>query len=193
MVAYNLAKRNKPFSDGEFIKQCIVEYASVMCPDVKSKFESISLSRRTVVRRIDLISNQLTKQLMIASNHFVWFSLALDESTDEEDTAQLLIVIRGVNENFVITEELLCLESIKNTATGKDLFQHAVHCVEKIHLSWNKIASITTDGAKAFTGKNVGMVKLLKKKLKAEDANSDVMSFQCILHHESLCKAALDL
>ena len=102
--------------------------------------------------------------------------MALDESIDEEDTAQLLIFIYGINRNSVITKELLGLESMKDTTTGKDLFEHAVHCVEKNNLSWNKIASITTDGAKAFTGKNVGMVKVLKNKLKAEDANSDVMS-----------------
>ena len=75
------------------------------CNDVKSKFESISLSRRTVVHRIDSISDQLTEQLMIASKDFVCFSLALYESTDEEDTAQLVIFIRGINRNFVITEE----------------------------------------------------------------------------------------
>ena len=39
----------------------------------------------------------------------------------------------------------------------------------------------------------MGMVKVLKNKLKAEDANNYVMSFHCILHQESLCKAALDL
>ncbi|KAG8236636.1 hypothetical protein J437_LFUL019238 [Ladona fulva] len=33
MIAYNLAKRNKPFSDGEFVKQCMVDSASVLCPD----------------------------------------------------------------------------------------------------------------------------------------------------------------
>ena len=115
------------------------------------------------MRRIDSISNQLTEQLMIASDNFVWFSLALDESTDKEDTAQLLIFIRGINKKFVITEELLGLEPMKDTTTGKDLFEHAVHCMEKNNLSWNKMASITADGAKAFTGKNVGMVKLLKK------------------------------
>lgn len=60
MVAYNLAKRNKPFSDGEFIKQCMVECASELCPDVRSKFENISLSRRTIVRRIDSISDEFT-------------------------------------------------------------------------------------------------------------------------------------
>ena len=192
MVAYNLAKRNKSFSDGEFIKQCMVECASVMCSNEKSNFESILLSRRTVVRRIDSISDQPTEQLMIASKDFVCFSLALDESTDEEDTAQLLIFICGVNRNFVVMEELLGLESMKDTTTGKDLFEHTVHCVEKNSSSWNKLASITTDGAKAFTGKNKGMVKLSKNKLKAEDANSDVMSFNCILHQENLCKAELE-
>ena len=131
MVAYNLAKSNKPFLDGEFIKQCMVECASVMCPDAKSKFKSISLSRRTVVRRFDSINDQLTEQLMIASKDFFCFSLALDESTDEEDTAQLLIFIRGINRNFFITEELLSLESMKDTTTSKDLFEDAVHFVEK--------------------------------------------------------------
>jgi hypothetical protein len=193
MVAYNLAKRNKPFSDGEFTKQCMVECASVLCPDVRSKFESISLSRRTIVRRIDSISDELTEQLKTASKDFVWFSLALDESTDNEDTAQLLIFIRGINENFVITEELLGLESMKDRTTGQDLLECAVNCVEKSGLSWNKMASITTDGARAFSGKNVGMVKLLKNKLQAQDTDSDILSFHCILHQESLCKAALDL
>ena len=42
---------------------------------------------------------------MIASKDFVCFSLALDESTDEEDTAQLLIFICGINRNFVVTKE----------------------------------------------------------------------------------------
>ena len=62
---------------------------------------------------IDSISDELTEQLKTVSKDFVWFFLALDESTDNEDTAQLLIFIRGINENFVITEESLGLESMK--------------------------------------------------------------------------------
>ena len=89
---------------------------------------------------------------------------------------------------LVITKELLGLESIKDTTSGKDLFEHAVHCVEKKLV----IASITTDGAKPFYGKNLGLAKLLKNMLKAKDANSDIMSFHCILHQESLCEASLD-
>jgi len=63
-------------------------------------------------------------------------SLALDESTDKEDTTKLLIFIRGINENFVITEELLGLESMKDRTTGQDLLECAVNCVKKSGLSW---------------------------------------------------------
>ena len=99
---------------------------------MQSKFESISLSRRTVVRHIDSISDQLTEQLMIASNDFVYFSLALDETTDEEDTAQLLIFICGSNRSFVIMEELLGLKSIKIQSPVKT-------CSSMLCSVWKKI------------------------------------------------------
>ncbi|XP_049792521.1 general transcription factor II-I repeat domain-containing protein 2-like [Schistocerca nitens] len=193
MVAFNLVKRNEPFSDGEFIKQCMAECASVLCPEVKTKFESISLSRRTIARRIDLISDELADQLKTGSEDFVWFSLTMDESTDIEDTAQVLIFIRGINEHFVITDELLGIVSMKNRTTAQDLLECIVNCVETSGLSWNKMVSIKTDGSRAFCGKNIGMVKLLKNKLQAEDTDTDILDFHCILHQESLCKTALDL
>ena len=59
MVSYKLAKRNKPFSDGEFIKECMSDVASIMCPEHKTKLDSITLSRRTVVRRVQKISDDL--------------------------------------------------------------------------------------------------------------------------------------
>ncbi|XP_025086818.1 general transcription factor II-I repeat domain-containing protein 2B-like [Pomacea canaliculata] len=52
---------------------------------------------------------------------------------------------------------------------------------------------MATHGAKSFTGKNIGMVKLLKDKLTTENPGSDILSFHCILHQESLCKSALDI
>lgn len=51
MVAHMLAKRNKPFSDGEFVKECMLQVVNVLCPEVNGKVESVSLSRRTVVRK----------------------------------------------------------------------------------------------------------------------------------------------
>ena len=85
---------------------------------------------------------------MKLENHSSDYSLALDESTDIEDTAQLLVFIRGIDENFEITEELLSLEHLKDT-TGQDLFESVENCLDRSGLPLHKLASITTDGAPA--------------------------------------------
>ena len=38
LLAFKIAKASKPFPDGEFIKQCMVETAGLLCPDTKSKY-----------------------------------------------------------------------------------------------------------------------------------------------------------
>ncbi|XP_068224467.1 general transcription factor II-I repeat domain-containing protein 2-like, partial [Palaemon carinicauda] len=120
---------------------------SVLCPEVISKVEAISLSRRTIVRRIDAIAMNIQDQVLTASVSFQWFSIALDESNDIQDTAQVLIYIRGIDENFEITEELLSMESLKDTVTGKDLYNSVINSLIRSRLSLDKLASITTDGA----------------------------------------------
>ena len=102
------------------IKDCMVDTVSVVCPEVKSKVEAISLSRRTIVRRIDAITVNIQEQLLTASGNFQWFSIALDASIDIQDTAPLHIYLGGIDKNFEITEELLSMESLKDTVTGKD-------------------------------------------------------------------------
>lgn len=193
VLSYNIVKRNKPFSDGEFIKECLSGAANIMCPEQKTKFDSISLSRRTVVRRVEKISENLMHQLQDASKDFLWYSLALDESTDVQDTAQLLVFIRGINTRFELTEELLSVESLKDTTTGQDLFDAVKNCVEKTGLVWNKMASVTTDGARALTGKNIGLVKLMDNKIKEDHPDHTLIPLHCVIHQESLCKAALNI
>ena len=39
LLAFKIAQASKSFSDGEFIKQCMVETAGLLCPDTKSKYE----------------------------------------------------------------------------------------------------------------------------------------------------------
>jgi hypothetical protein len=52
--------------------------------------------------------------------------LALDESTDTRDTAQLLIFVRGIDAEFEINEELAERQSLKGTTTGEDIFRNCV-------------------------------------------------------------------
>ena len=38
VLSQKIVKRNKPFSDGEFIKECLSDAANIMCPEQKTKF-----------------------------------------------------------------------------------------------------------------------------------------------------------
>ena len=193
MVAYNIAKHSKPFSDGEFLKKCMLDVADQVCPQYRQKFEEVSLSRRTVARRIEAIGKDLTSQLKGLVPSFQLFSLALDESTDIDDTAQLLIFVRGISENFEITKELLSMESMKDTTTGEDIFECVKNALRTMELSWQNMVSVTTDGCPSLTGKNVGLLKRLSDRVAEVDCTRELIFLHCIIHQEVLCKKVLDM
>ncbi|KAL4136222.1 hypothetical protein QTP88_007773 [Uroleucon formosanum] len=114
-VSFLIAKKMKKFSDGEFVKECLEAVVKDILPDKNKLFSNISSSRKTVCRRINDISNEIIVKLRDRIQDFKYFSIAFDESTDISDTAQLVIFVRGVNESFQITEEMLKLISLKGT------------------------------------------------------------------------------
>lgn len=77
------------------------------------------MSRRTVARRIDSIADDLKLNLTDVTKQFECFSIALDESTDSSDTAQLTIFIRGIDTNFNNVEELLSLPTTTDEVYNK--------------------------------------------------------------------------
>ncbi|UYV69078.1 EPM2AIP1 [Cordylochernes scorpioides] len=117
-VALEIAKRGKPFTDGEMIKECIIAVVEEMCPEKVNLLKTVSMSANTVARRVENIAENISSQLFDKNGHVEWFSLALDESTDVSDTAQVLIYIRGVDKSYEVHEELLDMYSIHGTTTG---------------------------------------------------------------------------
>lgn len=167
----------------------MIETAGLLCPESKGKFEKLSLSRRTVTRRVELIDEDLASKLNSKAEFFKFYSLALDESNDVKDTAQLLIFIRGISDNFEITEEFLAMEPLKGKTRGEDVYDRVSTVIEKMKLPWSNLANVTTDGSPNLTGKNVGLLKRIQDKVKEENPNQDVI----FLHQESLCKSILQL
>ncbi|CAN8033066.1 unnamed protein product, partial [Ixodes persulcatus] len=101
-----------------FVKGCLLTVADDLCPDKKNAFKELSLSARTVTRRIEDMGEQSLSILKDRARAFQYFSLALDESNNVFDTAHLLIFVRGIDTRFEVTEEEAALKSLKYTATG---------------------------------------------------------------------------
>lgn len=190
-VAQLIAQHGKAFSDGEFIKQCLTKVAGIMCPEKSQEFDSVSLSRNTVVRRIEDLSANIKHQLSDKTCAFDFYSIACDESTDATDTAQLLIFLRGVDNNFCVTEELLDLSSLNTTTTGKDIFEAVSNAIDKIGLKWDKLCGVTTDGAPAMTGERKGMASMVCAKV--QESGGEAVKMHCIIHQEALCAKTVQL
>ena len=59
-------------------------------------------------------------------------------------------------------------------------------------LEWNKMTSVTTDGARALTAKKV-LLKLMNDKIKAEHPGHALTPLHCVIHQGSLRKGALNI
>ncbi|XP_042242397.1 general transcription factor II-I repeat domain-containing protein 2B-like [Homarus americanus] len=193
VIAHKIAKNSKPLSEGEFIKECMIDSASILCPDKKNQFENVCLSRRTIVRRVENIAENMYLQFKEKVRTFEYYSLALDESCHVRDTAQLLIFIRGITKYFEVTEEMVSMQSLKGTTTGEDLLEAVNNCLLKLVVEWNKLVNVTTDGGPNMTGKNVGLLKRIQDQVRETNAEQNIVFSHCIIHQEVLCKSVLNL
>ncbi|KAI7790569.1 general transcription factor II-I repeat domain-containing protein 2 [Triplophysa rosa] len=190
-VAHLIAQHGKPFTDGEFVKECLMKVATIICPEKMQDFKNISLSRNTVGRRIEDLSANLKEQVTDKVPTFDFYSIACDDSTDSTDTAQLLIFLRGVDSDFCITEELLDMKSLKSTTTGKDLFEAVSCAIESMNLPWAKLCGITTDGAPSMIGERKGMASMVCNKVR--ESGGEAVKMHCIIHQEALCAKAIQM
>ena len=85
-----------------------------------------------------------------------YYSLAIDENTDATDTAQLLVFVRGIDDNFDASEELAGrpMQSMQGRTTGKDICSAIRDCVtKKLSSDFKKLVGLFTVGAPAMCGK----------------------------------------
>jgi hypothetical protein len=110
------------------------------------------------------------------------FSIALDDSTDASDTAQLAIFIRGVDANFNITEELLALQPLKGTTTSEYIlvFETVNTVFERFRLKWSSLSGICTDGAPAVVGARKGLIGIVcERTIELQIHPENLTNFHC--------------
>ncbi|XP_073346963.1 general transcription factor II-I repeat domain-containing protein 2-like [Pagrus major] len=175
----------------EHSKFCVEVAADTVCPNQTRAFSHISLSRNTVTRRVEHMAEDIRDQIVQRAGRFAAFSIACDESTDISDSAQLLIFLRGVNEDFEVCQELAGLETLKGTTKGTDVFMAVQRVMDRNSLKWENLSGITTDGAPAMVGKRVGLTTLVSDKVR--EFGGSVLKYHCILHQEQLCAKSIGL
>ena len=79
-----------------------------------------------------------------------FFSIAIDESTDITDTAQLAVFVGGVNGDFHVVENFVQLLPIMGTTTGADILKPLLQCLEALNLNLSKPVLTTTDRAQSM-------------------------------------------
>ena len=162
-VALLLAKKMKPFREGELVKACAIEMAEAFGEEkIAEKFKTVSLSHQTMARSVADLSQNVTSILKSAMKNCTYFSVALDESVDVTDVSQLMIFARLVDESFEVQEELLTLHQLKGGTKGSDIYE-AINTAVSEFGGFKKCSCIVTDGAKAMRGSKTGLVGLLKK------------------------------
>ncbi|TWW74443.1 SCAN domain-containing protein 3 [Takifugu flavidus] len=112
-----------------------------------------------------------------------WFSIQCDESVDSSSTAQLMIFMRKVFDDFSAKEELLTLLPLKTTTRGVDIYNAVKEFLVEKKVPLEKLVSVTTDGAPAMSGRHTGSIVHCK----GDTEFPNFLHYHCIIHQQALC------
>lgn len=142
-VSWILTRKERPFTDSETIKDCMLAVVDeiIIDPKIKdsvaSSIKKVPLSDTSTLRRVDLLAKDVCEKLLDNLRKAEFMSIAVDESTDATDVAQLCIYVRFYD-GVCFREELLGLIPLERHTTGEVLFQNIVAFFDEHNLDLQK-------------------------------------------------------
>lgn len=98
-----------PFSssDVKIVKECIAEVVGCLDVNNVSKYNQLPLSRRAITDQQNELALNITEQLhTILQKGNIYYSIALVESTDITESAQVLYFIQATAEDFILLQRV---------------------------------------------------------------------------------------
>uniref|UniRef100_A0A803JDR2 HAT C-terminal dimerisation domain-containing protein n=1 Tax=Xenopus tropicalis TaxID=8364 RepID=A0A803JDR2_XENTR len=172
LVSNCIAKAKKPFAIAEDL---ILLAAKDICREflgeaAVQKVARVPLSAGTIVRQIDEIAEDVEAQLLERINESLWHAIQVDESTDVENKAIMLVFVRYIFQEDVHEDMLCALLLPTNTKTE----------------NWSFCVDVCTDGAAAMTGWFSSLTTRVK------EVASECESTHCVIHREMLASRKRD-
>ena len=87
------------------------------------------MSQQTIARWTEETGKYIERTLESKAANFKFYALAIDESTDATDMAQLALFTRATDNKYNVTEKMAAFMPLEDTAKSFDLYE----AVKKIH------------------------------------------------------------
>uniref|UniRef100_A0A3Q4GBG0 HAT C-terminal dimerisation domain-containing protein n=1 Tax=Neolamprologus brichardi TaxID=32507 RepID=A0A3Q4GBG0_NEOBR len=174
-VCWILAKKKRPFTDSETVKECMLAVVDEVINDEKIKvsvtsaIENVPLSDSSNIRRIEVLASDVFEMLLDDLKKTEVMSIAVDESTDRTDNAQLCIY------------ELLGLLPLEGHTTGEIMFVKISAFFKDNGLDMKSVCLLVTDGAPSMAGKVSGLAARWLA------VAPQMRTLHCIVHQTVLC------
>ncbi|XP_038202257.1 general transcription factor II-I repeat domain-containing protein 2 isoform X4 [Arvicola amphibius] len=171
------------------LQKYLVGASDIVCPE--QAFSNTSPPANPVAPPVEDLAGNIWKTVRQKIRSFVAYSIAIDEITDINDTTQLAIFIRGIDDNFDVAEELLDTVPMTGAKSGNEILLCVENSLKKFSIDWSKLVSVASTGTPAMVDANSGLVTKLRARAASCCKGADLKSVCCIIHPEWLCSQKL--
>uniref|UniRef100_A0A8C5ET12 HAT C-terminal dimerisation domain-containing protein n=1 Tax=Gouania willdenowi TaxID=441366 RepID=A0A8C5ET12_GOUWI len=140
----------------------------------------IPISDTSNIRRVESLASDVFETLMDKLRKAEVMSLAVDESTDNSDVAQLCLYVQFYD-GACFHEDLLGLIPLEGQTTGEILFAKISAFFEENNLDLARINMLVTDGAPSMVGRDQGLAARMAA------VAPQMRSLHCLIHQSLLC------